>query len=82
MCFKCGPAGAVEPGLPSDRVEVSLPPNKPGVHKGQCPWKAGPRRMLSLLVFALSADLLVPRAPIERLHAMVLDDAPDTESAT
>jgi predicted nucleotidyltransferase len=44
--------------------------------------RRSPRRMLSLLVFALSADLLVPRAPIERLHAMVLDDAPDTESAT
>ena len=36
--------------------------------------RRSPRRVLSLLVFALSNDLLVPRAPIDALHAMVLDD--------
>jgi hypothetical protein len=35
-----------------------------------------PRRILSLLIFALSNDLLVPRVPIERLYAMVIDDDP------
>jgi len=39
--------------------------------------RRSPRRMLSLLVFALSNDLLVPSAPIERLHAMVINDDPD-----
>ena len=33
-----------------------------------------PRRVLSLLAFALSADLIVPRAPIERLFGMVMAD--------
>jgi len=33
-----------------------------------------PRRVLSLLVFALSADLIVPRAPIDHLHGMVMAD--------
>jgi hypothetical protein len=32
--------------------------------------------VLSLLVFALSADLIVPRAPIDRLHGMVMADDP------
>jgi hypothetical protein len=39
--------------------------------------RRSPRRMLSLLVFALSNDLLVPSAPIERLYAMVINDDPD-----
>jgi hypothetical protein len=37
-----------------------------------------PRRVLSLLVFALSADLIVPRVPIERLFEMVVADDADT----
>ena len=33
-----------------------------------------PRRVLSLLNFALSADLIVPKTPIERLYGMVMAD--------
>jgi hypothetical protein len=36
--------------------------------------RKSPGRMLSLLTFARSNDLLVPRAAIERLHRMVIDD--------
>ena len=36
--------------------------------------RKSPGRMLSLLTFARSNDLLVPRAAIERLYRMVIDD--------
>jgi len=38
--------------------------------------RRSPGRLLSLLTFARSNDLLVPRAPIERLYCMVIDDDP------
>jgi hypothetical protein len=37
--------------------------------------RKGPRRVLSLLLYALSNDLLVPAEPIRRLHALLFDDA-------
>jgi predicted nucleotidyltransferase len=52
---------------------------------GQIDWdylvlraRRSPRRMLSLLAFARSIDLIVPRAPLERLARMVLEDDPGT----
>ena len=39
--------------------------------------RRSPGRLLSLLTFARSNDLLVPRAPIDRLHRMVIDDDPN-----
>ena len=38
--------------------------------------RRSPRRVLSLLAFARSIDLIVPRAPIERLARMVIGDDP------
>ena len=35
--------------------------------------RVGPRRILSLLLYALSEDLLVPEAPIRRLYDMVTE---------
>jgi predicted nucleotidyltransferase len=38
--------------------------------------RRSPRRVLSLLAFARSIDLIVPRTPFERLARMVVDDDP------
>jgi predicted nucleotidyltransferase len=43
--------------------------------------RKGPRRVLSLLLYALSNDLLVPPEPIRQLHAMLFDDGARTDKA-
>jgi predicted nucleotidyltransferase len=43
--------------------------------------RKGPRRVLSLLLYALSNDLLVPADPIRQLHALLFDETARTDKA-